>query len=43
VALVAPRSVAPPPSVESLPLSLALILVLFTFGGWNEMACWVRS
>jgi len=43
LALVAPHSVPPPPGVESLPLSLALILVLFTFGGWNEMACWVRS
>jgi basic amino acid/polyamine antiporter, APA family len=27
-----------PTGVESLPWSLALILVLFTFGGWNEMA-----
>jgi APA family basic amino acid/polyamine antiporter len=28
----------PPTTVEPLPWSLALILVLFTFGGWNEMA-----
>jgi len=27
-----------PTTVETLPWSLALILVLFTFGGWNEMA-----
>jgi basic amino acid/polyamine antiporter, APA family len=26
------------PAVERLPASLALIFVLFTFGGWNEMA-----
>jgi amino acid transporter len=38
VALLAPRSASTPLSVEPLPLSLALILVLFTFGGWNEMA-----
>jgi basic amino acid/polyamine antiporter, APA family len=38
VALVGPGS--PPSSAipESRPLSLALIFVLFTFGGWNEMA-----
>lgn len=31
---------APPPAAPAgpLPASLALILVLFTFGGWNEMA-----
>jgi len=27
-----------PPTPEPFPWSLALILVLFTFGGWNEMA-----
>lgn len=27
-----------PVTVESIPLSLALIFVLFTYGGWNEMA-----
>ncbi len=38
VALAGPGS--PPSSAiaHSRPLSLALILVLFTFGGWNEMA-----
>jgi len=38
VALAGPQS---PPSTASgggFPLSVALILVLFTFGGWNEMA-----
>ena len=29
---------AAPTTVAPLPWSLALILVLFTFGGWNEMA-----
>jgi len=38
VALLAPHSASTPLSVEPLPLSLALILVLFTYGGWNEMA-----
>jgi basic amino acid/polyamine antiporter, APA family len=38
VALFATRPSAPAAPVESLPLSLAVILVLFTFGGWNEMA-----
>ncbi len=28
----------PAPAVEPLPFSLALIFVLFSFGGWNEMA-----
>jgi basic amino acid/polyamine antiporter, APA family len=38
VALAGPAS-PPSPAIEaSRPLSLALILVLFTFGGWNEMA-----
>ncbi len=38
VAVVAPRSAGTAPEVHSLPLSLALIFVLFTYGGWNEMA-----
>ncbi len=43
VAIVALAVFAPPgaalrPRVEPLPASLALILVLFSFGGWNEMA-----
>jgi len=34
-----PRSVlAPPEASGSLPFSLALIFVLFAYGGWNEMA-----
>ncbi len=39
VALIAPRKVLPTAqSVDSFPLSLALVFVLFTYGGWNEMA-----
>ncbi|OHB65144.1 MAG: hypothetical protein A2168_09385 [Planctomycetes bacterium RBG_13_50_24] len=40
VAVVAPRvaSSAAVETVGKLPLSLALIFVLFTYGGWNEMA-----
>ncbi|MBI5384881.1 MAG: amino acid permease [Verrucomicrobia bacterium] len=38
VACLAPRPVTAVQTVEALPVSLALILVLFTFGGWNEMA-----
>lgn len=38
VALFAPQDGATPQPVDPLPASLALILVLFTFGGWNEMA-----
>jgi len=40
VALVAPHgpATASAETVDALPLSLALILVLFTYGGWNEMA-----
>ena len=41
VALAAPGASADPRAADSLgeiPLSLAMILVLFTFGGWNEMA-----
>ncbi|MCP5516047.1 MAG: amino acid permease [Verrucomicrobiales bacterium] len=38
VALVAPPEKPAVVEVTPLPLSLALIFVLFTFGGWNEMA-----
>jgi len=38
VALLAPASDPVSAPAGSLPPSLALILVLFTFGGWNEMA-----
>ncbi len=38
VALFSTRTSAPITQPQSLPLSLAVILVLFTFGGWNEMA-----
>jgi amino acid transporter len=40
VAVIAPRgsSSAAAETVGRLPLSLALIFVLFTYGGWNEMA-----
>ncbi len=38
VAFMAPVREVTAASVEPLPLSLAMILVLFTFGGWNEMA-----
>jgi APA family basic amino acid/polyamine antiporter len=40
VAVIAPRgaSSAVVETVGKLPLSLALIFVLFTYGGWNEMA-----
>ena len=38
VAICAPQGASAPRSIEPLPASLALILVLFTFGGWNEMA-----
>ncbi len=38
VAVVAPRGQSTPISVDPFPLSVAMILVLFTFGGWNEMA-----
>ncbi len=34
----ASRVPIPPQAVEPLPLSVALILVLFSYGGWNEMA-----
>lgn len=38
VAAVAPQRGAAKSTVDALPLSLALIFVLFTYGGWNEMA-----
>ncbi|MBM3881384.1 MAG: amino acid permease [Verrucomicrobia bacterium] len=37
-ALAAPARPAPAEAAGSLPYSLALIFVLFTYGGWNEMA-----
>ncbi len=38
VAVAGPGRQADSAIVETRPLSLALILVLFTYGGWNEMA-----
>ncbi len=38
VALIAPRAPSDAEVPFALPWSLALILVMFTFGGWNEMA-----
>jgi basic amino acid/polyamine antiporter, APA family len=38
VAIAGPGSPHDFTTVDSIPLSLALIFVLFTFGGWNEMA-----
>lgn len=38
VALVAPLDSQSRGTVDPFPLSVAMILVLFTFGGWNEMA-----
>jgi basic amino acid/polyamine antiporter, APA family len=38
VAVVAPRGEAVASSVEPFPLGVALIFVLFAYGGWNEMA-----
>ncbi len=40
VAVFAPRGASPAAAetVGSFPLSLALVFVLFTYGGWNEMA-----
>lgn len=38
VAVAAPRQAVTTGSFETLPVSLALIFVLFTYGGWNEMA-----
>jgi len=38
VAVLGPRTPPAPEPGGGFPLSVALILVLFTFGGWNEMA-----
>ena len=38
LAILAPPSAAGTGTFDPLPISVALILVLFTFGGWNEMA-----
>lgn len=38
VALIAPRPESTAQPAFALPWNLALILVMFTFGGWNEMA-----
>ncbi len=38
IALIAPHATQTTVEVSALPMSLALILVLFTYGGWNEMA-----
>jgi amino acid transporter len=38
IALIAPHATQTTSEVSALPMSLALILVLFTYGGWNEMA-----
>ncbi|MBI4578880.1 MAG: amino acid permease [Planctomycetes bacterium] len=37
VGISAPPGTSTARTIEPLPASLALILVLFTFGGWNEM------
>ncbi|MHC4187737.1 MAG: APC family permease, partial [Planctomycetota bacterium] len=38
VAIAAPKSSHTTETFGSLPISLALVFVLFTYGGWNEMA-----
>jgi len=38
IALIAPREAKSTAEVSGLPWTLALIFVLFTYGGWNEMA-----
>jgi amino acid transporter len=38
VAAIAPKSTPTTETVKSFPVSVALILVMFTYGGWNEMA-----
>lgn len=38
VAIAAPANTIPAQPVEPMPASLALIFVLFAYGGWNEMA-----
>jgi len=38
VALLAPGQAAPTAEFNAMPIRVALILVLFSYGGWNEMA-----
>lgn len=38
VALIAPHDAQGEETFDPMPMSVAMILVLFTFGGWNEMA-----
>jgi amino acid transporter len=38
VAVMAPKVPTRAEYIDGFPLSVAMILVLFTFGGWNEMA-----
>jgi amino acid transporter len=38
VAMLAPHGTKPVAEAGGMPMSLALIFVLFTYGGWNEMA-----
>ncbi|MBN1818951.1 MAG: amino acid permease [Sedimentisphaerales bacterium] len=38
VAMSGPKGAAGSAEVQPLPVSLALVFVLFTYGGWNEMA-----
>ena len=38
IAVAAPHAVAVAPSIEPFPFGVALIFVLFAYGGWNEMA-----
>jgi len=38
IAVLAPREAKSTAEVSGLPWTLALIFVLFTYGGWNEMA-----
>ena len=38
IAAFGPKATAEPQPVEAIPMSLALVFVLFCYGGWNEMA-----
>ena len=38
VAIIAPQSSQSPASFDPIPITLAFVFVLFTYGGWNEMA-----
>ncbi|KPJ59233.1 MAG: hypothetical protein AMJ46_12085 [Latescibacteria bacterium DG_63] len=38
VAVISPQGSSATTTFDPLPISIAMILVLFTFGGWNEMA-----